>query len=252
MDNSGGWTVGPLAEASGVTVRTLHHWDAIGVLSPSRRTSNGYREYTDDDLVRLYQVLALRSLGLSLETIIVCLDSGIDLDRVVGDHLRSVEASLAALEAVRQKLVRLGAELATGQGATSEALLEALQAIGGAGSASEQVLRRHLDTDQQQRLGNQATALGPAKHYLLEIEWPELYRKAERLRQAGVDPTDDRVRRLARRLDELSTLFTGDDAGISAGVRNAWRDDPAAMSGDPAAPADEWRALADFLDQARA
>ncbi|WP_260326906.1 hypothetical protein [Streptomyces sp. TLI_185] len=45
--------------------------------------------------------------------------------------------------------------------------------------------------------------------------------------------------RLVARMDELSTLFTGGDAGISAGVRAAWHDDPAAMSGDPGAPADE-------------
>ncbi|WP_309241084.1 MerR family transcriptional regulator [Nocardia sp. BSTN01] len=251
MNNSGGWKVGPLAEASGVTVRTLHHWDAIGVLSPSRRTASGSREYTDDDLVRLYQVLALRSLGLSLESIIVCLDVGIDLDRVVHDHLAGVEASLAALERVRQKLVRLGAELATEQGTTPETLLRALRAIGGVGPGGEEVLRRNLDADQQRRLGSAAAALGPAKHYLLEIEWPQLYRKADRLRREGVGPADDRVRQLARRMDESSVLFTGDDAGISAGVRGAWRADPAAMSGDPAAPADEWRALADYLDRAR-
>ncbi|WP_433520625.1 MerR family transcriptional regulator [Nocardia pseudovaccinii] len=251
MNTSGGWTVGPLAEASGVTVRTLHHWDAIGVLSPSQRTPSGYREYTDDDLVRLYQVLALRSLGLSLDTIVVCLDAGVDSARVIGDHLRGVEASLAALEAVRQKLVRLAAEMVTERGATPETLLQALETIGGASSASEQVLSRHLDTDQKRRLGDRATALGPAKHYLLEIEWPELYRRADRHRREGVDPADDRVRRLARRMDELSALFTGEDAGVSAGVRGAWCDDPAAMSRDPAAPADEWRALADYLDHAR-
>ncbi|WP_237755157.1 MerR family transcriptional regulator [Nocardia nova] len=251
MNDSGGWTVGPLAEACGVTVRTLHHWDAIGVLSPLRRTAGGYREYTEDDLVRLYQVLALRNLGLSLETIVVCLDAGVDPGRVVGDHLRGVEESLEALEVVRQKLIQLRAELTTDRGAAPETLLQALGAIGGAGPASERVLRRHLDTEQRQRLGDRVAALGPAKHYLLEVEWPELYRRADRLRREGVAPSDDRVRRLARRLDELSALFSGGDARISAGVHAAWRDDPAAMSGDATAPADEWRAVADFLDRAR-
>jgi hypothetical protein len=88
-------------------------------------------------------------------------------------------------------------------------------------------------------------------HYLLEVEWPELYRRAERLRAAGTPPADQKVRRLAARMDELSALFTGGDAGISAGVRAAWHDDPAAMSGDSGAPADDWRKLADYLDRAR-
>jgi MerR family transcriptional regulator, thiopeptide resistance regulator len=53
-------------------------------------------------------------------------------------------------------------------------------------------------------------------------------------------------------MDELSALFTGGDAGISAGVQSAWRADPAALSGDPGAPADGWQELADYLDRARA
>lgn len=52
-------------------------------------------------------------------------------------------------------------------------------------------------------------------------------------------------------MDELSALFTGGDAGISAGVRAAWHDDPAAVSGEADAPADDWRELAEYLDRAR-
>ncbi|GAA4640202.1 hypothetical protein GCM10023196_104780 [Actinoallomurus vinaceus] len=245
------WKVGRLAEASGLTVRTLHHWDAIGLLSPLQRTTGGHREYTEEDLVRLYQVLALRSLGLALDTIAVCLDAGVDPARLVRDHLAGVEASIAALGVLRERLVRLGDELSADQAPPATALLEALRAIGGTGPEGEHTLGRHLDADQIQVLRTRAAALGPAMHYLLEVEWPELYRRAERLRTAGTPPADQKVRRLAARMDELSALFTGGDAGISAGVRAAWHDDPAAMSGDPGAPADDWRELADYLDRAR-
>jgi DNA-binding transcriptional MerR regulator len=63
-----------LAELSGVTVRTLHHYDHIGLLVPSARTSTGYRMYTQADLLRLQQVLVHRELGLSLEAIRKLLD----------------------------------------------------------------------------------------------------------------------------------------------------------------------------------
>jgi DNA-binding transcriptional MerR regulator len=251
MTTSATWKVGRLAEASGLTVRTLHHWDTIGLLSPSQRTTGGHREYAEEDLVRLYQVLALRSLGLALDTIAVCLDAGVDPARLVRDHLAGVEASIAALGVLRERLVRLGDELSAGQTSTATALLDALRAIGGTGPEGEHTLGRHLDADQIHVLRTRAAALGPAMHYLLEIEWPELYRKAERLRAAGTPAADQKVRRLVARMDELSALFTGGDAGISAGVRAAWRDDPAAMSGDPGAPADDWRELADYLDSAR-
>jgi MerR family transcriptional regulator, thiopeptide resistance regulator len=62
------------ARLSGVSVRTLHHYDAIGLLVPSNRTDAGYRLYTDDDLLRLQQILIGRALGLSLEEIRKSLD----------------------------------------------------------------------------------------------------------------------------------------------------------------------------------
>ena len=58
------WTVGQVADELGVTVRTLHHYDEIGLLRPSERTPAGYRLYTEDDLERLANVVVYRRLGL--------------------------------------------------------------------------------------------------------------------------------------------------------------------------------------------
>ncbi|MFB9532623.1 MerR family transcriptional regulator [Nonomuraea roseola] len=67
-------TVGQVARLAGVTVRTLHHYDEIGLLSPSERSQAGYRRYTDADLERLQQVLFYRELGFGLEEITAILD----------------------------------------------------------------------------------------------------------------------------------------------------------------------------------
>ena len=53
-------TVGEVSELTGVTVRTLHHYDEIGLLEPSERTAAGYRLYSDADLVRLHSILNWR------------------------------------------------------------------------------------------------------------------------------------------------------------------------------------------------
>ena len=66
-------TVGETASATGVTVRTLHHYDEIGLVSPAARSSAGYRLYSRDDLERLQQVVAYRRLGLGLEDIAAAL-----------------------------------------------------------------------------------------------------------------------------------------------------------------------------------
>lgn len=63
------WSVGEVARLAGVTVRTLHHYDRIGLLQPSVRSSAGYRGYHQADLARLQRVLAYRELGFSLEDI---------------------------------------------------------------------------------------------------------------------------------------------------------------------------------------
>ncbi|MGE7439178.1 MerR family transcriptional regulator [Kitasatospora sp. NPDC001175] len=246
------WKVGALAEASGLTVRTLHHWDQIGLLSPSRRTDGGHREYTEQDVVRLYQVLALRGLGLGLESIATCLDAGVDPVRLLREHLDRVEESVTALQTLRQRLAHVHGELAAEREPDVSTLVGVLRAMRGAGPEIELALRRHLDEDQIRALRERTAALGPAVHYLLEVEWPELYRRAEALRTSGVDPSAPQVRKLVRRMDELSALFNGGDAGISTAVRAAWREEPAALSGDPTIPAGGWPELTDYLDRARA
>jgi DNA-binding transcriptional MerR regulator len=80
-----GYTVGQVAELSGVTVRTLHHYDEIGLLSPGERTAAGYRRYGEDDLERLHQVLSYRELGFALEEIATILD---DPEADAAAHLR--------------------------------------------------------------------------------------------------------------------------------------------------------------------
>src|SRR5688572_3544860 len=62
-------TVGKVARLAGVTVRTLHHYDEIGLLSPGDRSGSGYRRYDDADLERLQQIMYYRELGFPLEEI---------------------------------------------------------------------------------------------------------------------------------------------------------------------------------------
>ena len=84
------WTVGKVADTFGVTVRTLHHYDEIGLLVPSERSGAGYRLYTDGDLVRLQQIVVYRRLEMPLEEIAALLDGGED----AVDHLRRQRAAV--------------------------------------------------------------------------------------------------------------------------------------------------------------
>jgi hypothetical protein len=130
------------------------------------------------------------------------------------------------------------------------ALLDVVRAASPSPTAAR-ALARHLDPDQLAVLRDRAEELGPLAHYLLEVEWPELYRRAERLRAAGARPGDPRVQRLVARIDELGARFSGGDRTLSAGVRAAWADDPAGLADVPADQATTWGELARYLDMAR-
>lgn len=245
------WSVGALARASGLTIRTLHHWDTRKLLSPSRRSAAGHREYTVADLARLYQILTLRRLGLGLETIASCLDAGVDMAQLVRDHLADIERSIAAFELLRTRLQRIAAELVDTVPLQSSTLLSVIEALDTANPERDQLLHRHLKQTQLDALKDSATAIGPLAHYLLHVEWPQLYRRAAILHTAGCPPTAPEIRQIVARMDELSILFTNGEQDTAAGVRAAWRADPIAMAWENTASATAWAALADYLDQVR-
>jgi MerR family transcriptional regulator, thiopeptide resistance regulator len=102
---SGGRTVGEVAAMAGVTVRTLHHYDRIGLLSPSGRSAAGYRLYAPDDLDRLHQVLLYRELGFSLEDVADLLSDDAEPEahlrrqhRLLRDRLDRTQQMVAAVE----------------------------------------------------------------------------------------------------------------------------------------------------------
>ncbi|MFF9116723.1 MerR family transcriptional regulator [Streptomyces massasporeus] len=87
------YSVGQVAGFAGVTVRTLHHYDAIGLLVPSERSHAGHRRYSDADLDRLQQILFYRELGFPLEEVAALLD---DPDADPRAHLRRQHELLTA------------------------------------------------------------------------------------------------------------------------------------------------------------
>ncbi|HEY2272047.1 MAG TPA: MerR family transcriptional regulator [Jatrophihabitantaceae bacterium] len=103
------YTVGEVARLSHTSVRTLHHYDDIGLLTPERRSPAGYRLYTDDDLQRLQQILFYRALDFGLDDIAAMLA---DPDRTADDHLRRqhrlvrerIEGSQALLAALEKEM----------------------------------------------------------------------------------------------------------------------------------------------------
>ena len=92
-----------LAARAGITVRTLHHYDRIGLLHPSRHSPAGYRLYDDNAALRLQQILFYRELGLPLADIGRLLDApGFDLVKALGSHREELDKRIARLQRLRR------------------------------------------------------------------------------------------------------------------------------------------------------
>lgn len=129
MANTNGYVkVGELATVTGLTVRTLHYYDEIGLLSPSGRSGAGHRLYSTDDVQRLYRIGLLRGLGLRLEEVAAALDDPAwDLTGVMNRHIGQLDRKLAVGHRLRQRLSTMVATLTDQRSLETRELLDTLE-----------------------------------------------------------------------------------------------------------------------------
>ena len=119
--------IGEVAARTGMTVRSLHYYEQIGLLTPAGRSAAGYRVYGHEQIERLYRIAFLRSIGLPLEAVSNSLDSDrAALQELMGEHLAAVDADLVARNRLRARLVRLVESLESNE-STTGGLLDVLE-----------------------------------------------------------------------------------------------------------------------------
>jgi DNA-binding transcriptional MerR regulator len=122
------WKIGALARSTGLTVRALHYYDHIGLLTPSGRTNAGHRVYSAGDVARLYRISLLRRLGFPLGQIAAVLDDPQwQLPAAVQRHLAHTRRRAAAATRLCARLARLAAELDRRHDPSPGQLLSALE-----------------------------------------------------------------------------------------------------------------------------
>ena len=139
------YTIGELASSTGLTVRTLHHYDRIGLLVATERTQSGYRLYGPKEVQRLYRILALRQLGLALNEIRTALDGdSADLQHLIARQLDEVQRQLKVGRDLERKLRRLLDLAERGQDLTNEQFIDTMEVIVSQGLAFTQKQREEL------------------------------------------------------------------------------------------------------------
>jgi DNA-binding transcriptional MerR regulator len=198
--------VGELAALANLTVRTLHHYDAIALLRPSARSDAGYRLYDRDDVARLHRIQALRALGMSLS------DIGLALDTPEGSPLAIVDRQLAALDEriaeatrMRAQLTRLRAELMAGGSPAMSTWLTTLEMT----MERTSMYEKYLTPDELARL----PMYGDEQ---VRREWQVLVEQAAGLIRSEVPPDAEAARAFALRWMQAFERGTGNDPGLMA------------------------------------
>ena len=140
-----GLRVGELAKRTGLTVRTLHWYDEIGLLAPSAHTEAGHRLYTDRDISRLQQIASLRQLGFSLDEIRACLARPeFSLQHTLQLHLARLREQIEAQRELHRQLTAVAAGLDLTGEASVEALMHTMEAM--------KMAEQYYDADQLEYL----------------------------------------------------------------------------------------------------
>ncbi len=183
------YSVGQVAGFAGVTVRTLHHYDGIGLLAPSGRSRAGHRRYSDADLDRLQQILFYRALGFPLEEVAVLLD---DPDADPRAHLRRQHELLTArIEKLRRmaEAVEHAMEARTmGINLTPEEKFEVFGDFD-PDQHAEEVQERWGDTDAYRQSRQRTASYTKEDWQRIQGEADELARRFVALMEAG-EPAD--------------------------------------------------------------
>lgn len=204
-------TVGEVAELAGVSVRTLHHYDDLGLVVPSARSDVGYRLYAHADLERLQEVLALRALGLSLAEV-----AGV-LDDPSHDRVAVLRMQAARLRAQRQRLDGLLAAVQDAIAAHERGVAqEVTEMFDGQDHEALQAEaeQRWGDTDAWRESQQRTSAWGPAERDRAEQWWAEHFAAFASLNEAEVPLDDERVLAAVAAHRALLNRFYACDAGM--------------------------------------
>ncbi|HYO13799.1 MAG TPA: MerR family transcriptional regulator [Thermoanaerobaculia bacterium] len=215
--------VGELARQTGLTVRTLHHYDEIGLLSPSHRTPSGHRLYGAEDLARLLQVLSLRQSGFSLEEIRECLNRPeFSLARVLELHITRLGERIEEQQRLRSRLEAVATRLRSTETVSAEDFLQTMEAI--------TMFEKYYTPEQLRQIEERGRTLGPERIREVEAEWPRLIAEVRSEMDKGTDPASETVQGLARRWKALVEEFTGGNPEIERSVATLYREEPGARS----------------------
>ena len=233
--------VGKLAKATGLTVRTLHYYEEIGLLAPAQRSEKGYRLYGRAQIQRLQQIVSLQQLGFKLEEIRAMLDdAGYTLPRVLALHTAQLQQQIQQQQQLLDRLQSILQSLDGSHELTDETLLETIKVT--------TMHEKYYTAEQLETLKKRGEAMGPEAMQKAQDDWTELNNAFRSAMEKGTDPGTPEVQALVVRMNEMILAFTGGDPGIARSLGNMYKEEGAEKASRGAID----QALGEYMGKARA
>ncbi|AOY95379.1 hypothetical protein BKK79_26800 [Cupriavidus sp. USMAA2-4] len=209
--------IGELARRAGLTVRALHHYDAIGLLSPSARSDGGSRQYSHEDVIRLHRIQALKHFGCSLSDIKAYLDdAGIEPAEIIHRQISVLDEQARRAQALRDGLQHLAEKITRGSETGMADWLNLLEMM--------TMYEKHLSSEDLDHLRAQQQASGSN----LDARRAELIAETRRSMESGRLPEHQEAQVLAWRWVQHMKDTTGDNAQLASRLKAMQEREPRA------------------------
>jgi DNA-binding transcriptional MerR regulator len=210
--------IGELARRTGVSVRTLHYYDEIGLLSPSNHSAAGHRIYGVREVTRLQQIRSLQQLGFGLKEIQTMLASKNHTPlHVVEMHLARAKEHVAEQQKLCDRLESLAQSMRTRKVSVDQ-LIETIEVMN--------MFEKYYTKEQLEELKQRADALGEQGMRQAQQDWADLIEEVRIEMEKGTDPTSPKIVALGRRWRALIEGFTGGNPEIEKSLRTMYQNEP--------------------------
>ncbi|HZS48280.1 MAG TPA: MerR family transcriptional regulator [Blastocatellia bacterium] len=222
------------ADRAGVTVRTLHHYDRLGLLKPSGRTAAGYRLYGERDFARLQQIVTLKFIGFPLNQIKKLLDrKDFDLAKALRFQRRIIEEKRKQLEDAIKAIDWAEYVVNSTRNPGPEAFTRIIEVINM--SKDMEWTKKYYSEEAQKAIASRQVPREVIEKG--QRDWAQLIKEVEA--SLGEDPASDKVQALAARWVELVRGFTGGNPAIQEDLNKMYKDLTNWPSGFPKPFSDE-------------
>jgi MerR family transcriptional regulator, thiopeptide resistance regulator len=224
------WKVGELSKLTGLTIRTLHHYDEIGLLCPRFHTDAGHRLYSEADIGKLQQIMSFKELGYSLDGIKELFENPeYNPKEVLQMQLKGLKEEIKLKEELKQQLQELSEVFDSWQKPTLEQFIKAIELI--------RNQSKYFTQEQRIKMKKHYYKLNTTEANELTNNWSQLISQFQSEMDKDTPIDSPRVIELAKRWQGGINLFTGGDMGIVRSAERYYMDNPQAakssgMSGE--------------------